>query len=152
MADASKQGPFIFLVFTSASSSSSLDVLFSHRSCLRCSLPLSLSASSRLSCVVKFFSVFDATARHQCRRATHPLRVSAQGTEEREEERRDGLCSQLREGRQGQILRGVCVCVCACCECVHQHASCIDVSVLHCLALEVNKQAQVSFALTCSYR
>lgn len=54
--------------------------------------------------------------------------------------------------RSSEVCVCVCACVCARSVFVHMYASCVDVSVLHSSAVEVNEQVQVSSVLTCSYR
>lgn len=63
------------------------------------------------------------------------------------------------EGADRARSSEVCVCMCAYVSVsvhavcvVHIYASCVDVSVLHSSAVEVNEQVQVSSVLTCSYR
>jgi len=79
-----------------------------------------------------------------------------EGREKRVEKSRDGLSTANLEGadraRSSEMCVRAYVCACARSVFVHMYASCIDVSVLHSFALEVNKQVQVSSTLTCSYR
>lgn len=57
--------------------------------------------------------------------------------------------------RSSEVCAYVCVCLRVCVSVpvwVHMYVSCVDVSVLHSFAVEVNEQVQVSSLLTCRYR
>lgn len=152
-----------FCPLTLASSAPSLNAIFPPSLIFSLfqhpSVPLSLL--SPVSCSKVFLGVWrdsEALAQTGCSSAQGQCTGHGGEGEEGGSGERWTLYSQVRGGRQGQILRDVCwrvrVCACtfSCTVFVHMYGSCIDVSVLHSYSLEVNKQVQVSSALTCSYR